>query len=141
MVMRAIGRVADSYKTGSKKQRGFRQHGAFPYDARVLSFQLEQQKICYKAALQGVVVQLVEWEQQEAYDRTGLESERADILAVPIRLVTLPLNPGKNITVISVVVAMSHLLRYSGIDSAASFNARLKDAMAPVREYLEEDYE
>jgi predicted transposase len=45
MVIRAIGRVADSYKAGSKKQRGFRQRGAFPYDARILSFQLEQQKV------------------------------------------------------------------------------------------------
>lgn len=88
-----------------------------------------------------VVVQLVKWEQQEAYDRTGLESEHTDILAVPIRRVTIPLNPGKNITVISEVVAMNHLLRYSGVDTPAAFNARLKDSMAPVGEYLEEDYE
>ncbi len=88
-----------------------------------------------------VVVQLVQWKQHEAYDRTGLETDHADILDVPIRRVTIPLNPGKNITVISEVVAMDHLLRYSGVDAAAAFNARLKDVMAPVREYLEEDYE
>ncbi len=88
-----------------------------------------------------VVVQLVQWRQHDAYDRTGLETDHADILAVPIRKVTIPLNPGKNITVISEVVAMDHLLRYSGVDTAAAFNARLKDVMAPVREYLEEDYE
>ena len=88
-----------------------------------------------------VVVQLVDWREQEMYDRTGLDAEHAEILGVPVRRVTVPLNPGKNITVISEVVAMNHLLRYSGIDSAAEFNQRLKDAMAPVREYLEEDYE
>jgi HPr kinase/phosphorylase len=88
-----------------------------------------------------VVVQLVDWEQPEAYDRTGLETDLADILAVPIRRVTVPLNPGKNITVVSEVVAMDHLLRYSGVDTAAAFDARLRDVMAPVREYLEEDYE
>lgn len=88
-----------------------------------------------------VVVQLVEWREQEAYDRTGLETDQADILDVPIRRVTIPLNPGKNITVISEVVAMDHLLRYSGLHAAAAFNDRLKDVMAPVREYLEEDYE
>ncbi len=88
-----------------------------------------------------VVVQLVEWQQQEAYDRTGLEDEHTVILDVPIRKVTIPLNPGKNITVIAEVVAMSHLLRYAGLNSAAEFDARLRDAMAPVREYLEEDYE
>jgi HPr kinase/phosphorylase len=51
------------------------------------------------------------------------------------------LNPGKNITVISKVVAMNHLLRYSGVDSAAAFDERLRQRMAPIREYLEEDYE
>ena len=55
--------------------------------------------------------------------------------------VTVPLNPGKNITVISEVVAMNHLLKYSGVDSAAEFNRRLEASMRPVREYLEEDYE
>jgi HPr kinase/phosphorylase len=88
-----------------------------------------------------VVVQLVDWREQEMYDRTGLDAEHTEILGVPVRRVTVPLNPGKNITVISEVVAMNHLLRYSGVDSAAKFNERLKDAMAPVREYLEEDYE
>ncbi len=88
-----------------------------------------------------VVVQLVDWREQEMYDRTGLDAEHTEILGVPVRRVTVPLNPGKNITVISEVVAMNHLLRYSGVDSAARFNQRLKDAMAPVREYLEEDYE
>jgi len=88
-----------------------------------------------------VVVQLVDWREQEMYDRTGLDAEHTEILGVPVRRVTVPLNPGKNITVISEVVAMNHLLRYSGVDSAAAFDRRLKDAMAPVREYLEEDYE
>jgi HPr kinase/phosphorylase len=55
--------------------------------------------------------------------------------------VTVPLNPGKNITVISEVVAMNHLLKYSGVDSAVEFHQRLEASMRPVREYLEEDYE
>ncbi len=88
-----------------------------------------------------VMVQLADWTRHEAYERTGLDAEYTEILGVRIRRVTVPLNPGKNITVISEVVAMNHLLRYTGVDSAAAFNERLKDAMAPVREYLEEDYE
>ena len=53
----------------------------------------------------------------------------------------IPLNPGKNITVISEVVAMDHLLRYAGIDSARMFEQNLRQLMRPVRDYLEEDYE
>ena len=88
-----------------------------------------------------VMVQLQQWRDRETYDRTGLSSDYVEILDVPIRRVTIPLNPGKNITVIAEVVAMNHLLRYSGVDSAAVFNASLKQAMAPIQEYLEEDYE
>ncbi|MGH7475020.1 MAG: HPr(Ser) kinase/phosphatase [Longimicrobiales bacterium] len=88
-----------------------------------------------------VVVQLEEWSDGAAYDRTGLDSQQVEYLGVHLPMVTVPLNPGKNITVISEVVAMNHLLKYSGIDTAALFNERLKEAMRPVREYLEQDYE
>ena len=63
------------------------------------------------------------------------------MLGIKVPRVTIPLNAGKNITVISEVVAMNHLLKYAGIDSADAFNQRLKDAMRPVREYFEQDYE
>ena len=66
------------------------------------------------------------------------------ILDVAVPRVVVPLNPGKNITVISEVVAMMHLLRYSGVDVAAAFNQRLIKRMKEqrgVREYLQEDYE
>jgi HPr kinase/phosphorylase len=88
-----------------------------------------------------VVVQLEEWDDAGEYDRTGLDRDEAEILGVRLPKVTIPLNPGKNITVISEVVAMNHLLRYSGIDSAVEFDRRLKGALLPVGEYLEEDYE
>jgi HPr kinase/phosphorylase len=88
-----------------------------------------------------VVVQLVDWSNQSNYDRTGLETEEVDILGVSVPRVSVPLNAGKNITVISEVVAMNHLLKYSGVHSARLFNARLQDSMRPVRAYLEEDYE
>lgn len=88
-----------------------------------------------------VVVQLEEWSEGATYDRTGLDTDSVDYLGVAVPKVRLPLNPGKNLTVICEVVAMNHLLKYSGIDSAQHFNERLKNAMQPVREYLEEDYE
>jgi HPr kinase/phosphorylase len=81
-----------------------------------------------------VVVHLELWDQDVEYSRTGLEKEYEEILGVRIPKVTVPLNPGKNITVIAEVVAMSHLLRYTGIESAEAFDRRL-------RQYLEQDYE
>lgn len=91
-----------------------------------------------------VVVQLEDWETAKDADRTGLAREETMILDVSVPRVVVPLNPGKNITVISEVVAMMHLLRYSGVDVAATFNARLIKRMKEqrgVREYLQEDYE
>jgi HPr kinase/phosphorylase len=81
-----------------------------------------------------VVVHLELWDQHRAYSRTGLEKDEIDILGVAIPKVTVPLNPGKNVTVIAEVVAMDTLLRYTGVESAEAFDRRL-------RQYLEQDYE
>jgi HPr kinase/phosphorylase len=81
-----------------------------------------------------VIVSLEIWDQDREYNRTGLDREHEDILGVRIPKVTVPLNAGKNITVISEVVAMSHLLRYTGEEPAEAFDRRL-------RQYLEQDYE
>jgi HPr kinase/phosphorylase len=91
-----------------------------------------------------VVVRLEDWETAKDAERTGLSQQETEILGVKIPLVVVPLNPGKNITVISEVVAMMLLLRYSGVDVAAAFNERLIRRMREkrgVRAYLQEDYE
>jgi HPr kinase/phosphorylase len=88
-----------------------------------------------------LIVQLEEWSEGAHYDRTGLETDTTEILEVEIPKVIVPLNPGKNITVIAEVVAMNHLLRYSGVHSARDFDRSLVERMQPIREYLEEDDE
>jgi HPr kinase/phosphorylase len=76
-----------------------------------------------------VVVHLEEWNQDALIDRTGLEGETQTILGVQLPKIRVPLNPGKNITVIAEVIAMNHLLRYSGHNPAEAFNRRLIDRM------------
>ncbi len=91
-----------------------------------------------------VVVQLEAWEKAKDADRTGLQTLETTILDVTLPRMIVPLNPGKNITVISEVVAMMHLLRFAGVDVAAAFNQRLIKKMREkqgLREYLQEDYE
>jgi HPr kinase/phosphorylase len=91
-----------------------------------------------------VVVQLEDWANNREYDRTGLDGQETDLLGISLPLVMVPLNPGKNLTVICEVVAMNHLLRYSGVDSAQTFNERLIRRMrekSELQAYLEEDYE
>jgi HPr kinase/phosphorylase len=88
-----------------------------------------------------VIVQLVDWDAEATYDRTGLDTQEVDILELKIPKVVVPLVAGKNITVMSEVVAMNHLLKYAGVHSARLFNEQLQAAMRPTRDYLEEDYE
>ena len=91
-----------------------------------------------------VIVQLMEWTEDAVVDRTGMEGEVTSILGVELPIITVYLNPGKNITVIAEVIAMNHLLRYAGINSAEVFNQRLMGHMqkaADVRRYLVEDDE
>ena len=92
-----------------------------------------------------VVVELVVWNNNLQVDRTGLDGELITILGVELPKITVPLNPGKNITVISEVIAMNHLLRYTGVDAAHAFNERLKSQMikrtADVGKYLLDDDE
>src|SRR5690242_416167 len=91
-----------------------------------------------------VVVALEEWNRAATVDRTGLDGATASILDIEIPKVTIPLNPGKNITVVAEVIAMNHLLRYTGENPAEAFNERLISRMraaAHVRQYLAEDDE
>lgn len=91
-----------------------------------------------------VVVELTDWESAKDIDRTGLDTRTRTILGIELPEVVVPLNPGKNITVVSEVVAMNHLLRYSGVDAAGELNERLVAKLAAqkeLREYLSEDYE
>ena len=91
-----------------------------------------------------VVVVLQEWKEGMSVERTGLETDTTSILGVEIPRITVPLNPGKNITVIAEVIAMNHLMRYSGQDPAQVFNDRLKGHLlekADVQRYLLDDDE
>jgi HPr kinase/phosphorylase len=91
-----------------------------------------------------VIVQLEAWDKAESLDRTGLDNTTTRILDVDIPTAVIPLNPGKNITVVAEVVAMTHLLRFSGVNTAEAFNERLIGRMrtaAHVRQYLAEDDE
>jgi HPr kinase/phosphorylase len=91
-----------------------------------------------------VVVELVDWDPDLVVDRTGLDRDGTAILDVTVPKIVVPLNPGKNITVIAEVIAMNHLLKYSGVDPAERFNERLMKTMrraSEVRRYLQEDYE
>jgi HPr kinase/phosphorylase len=91
-----------------------------------------------------VEVQLKRWTDTEEYERLGLEEQTTSILDVGIPAVTMPLVPGKNIAIISEVVAMNYLLKLAGYHPAQEFNQRLRQIMENQTQesrYHEEDLE
>ena len=55
-----------------------------------------------------IVVKLVSWDQNEKYDRLGLEDEYIEILGNKIVCKTIPLRPGRNVAVICESAAINH---------------------------------
>ena len=77
-----------------------------------------------------VVVELEVWGARDDYERTGLEKEECEILGVKLPRIRIPLNPGKNITVISEAIALNYQLKIQGYHTAREFNRRLIDKIS-----------
>jgi HPr kinase/phosphorylase len=72
-----------------------------------------------------VIVELQPWKQDATYDRTGLASTMENVMGQEIPRVLIPVSPGKNLTVISEVIAMNTLMKMNGVDTAREFNDSL----------------
>ena len=95
-----------------------------------------------------VVVELEEWDSTQEYTRTGLDHEYITMLGVDIPFIKLPILPGKNITVIAEVIALSQLLRSYDYDAAEVFNQKIQEAIRKRKKestganrYFERDFE
>ncbi len=73
-----------------------------------------------------VVVRLVEWDESAEYDRLGVEDQYHTILGTPIRELTVPVRPGRDMGSILEVAARNELLRRSGDHTARTFLGRLE---------------
>jgi HPr kinase/phosphorylase len=76
-----------------------------------------------------VEVQLHDWDAAKDWERVGLDGQTKKILDVELPLVNLPINPGKNMTVICETIAMNELMKLHGYHTAKDFNRRLKEFM------------
>ncbi|MDF1544380.1 MAG: HPr(Ser) kinase/phosphatase [bacterium] len=91
-----------------------------------------------------VEVGLAYWSEAEDYERLGLEERQTSLLGVGIPIIRVPISPGKNITVISEVIAMNHMLKVYGENSAVEFTKKLSQKLSRQRStdnYLESDFE
>ncbi len=76
-----------------------------------------------------LVLELVEWDTQQEYDRLGFEERKYAILGVELPMLRVPVSPARNLTTIIEVAARNHLLKVRGYDSALEFEKRLLRTM------------
>ncbi len=73
-----------------------------------------------------VVVRLVEWSDKEDYDRLGVDDAHHEILSTHLRLLTVPVRPGRDMGSILEMAARNELLRRSGRHPARRFIERIQ---------------
>ncbi len=73
----------------------------------------------------NLVVNIVPWNTQEAYDRLGLEDQYTEILGVKVPMNTIPLTPGRNLAVILEVAAMNNRQKKMGYNAAREFTEQI----------------
>ena len=73
----------------------------------------------------NLVVNIVKWNDQEVYDRLGLEDQYMEILGVKIPMNTIPITPGRNLAVILEVAAMNNRQRKMGYNAALEFTEQI----------------
>ena len=72
-----------------------------------------------------LVVNIVHWNTQEAYDRLGLEDQFTEILGVKVPMYTIPITPGRNLAVILEVAAMNNRQKKMGYNAAVEFTEQI----------------
>ena len=78
----------------------------------------------------SMVVHLEIWEKNKQYDRVGLDEEKMKIMDTDITKMTIPVRPGRNLSVIIEVAAMNYRLKRMGVNAAEQFSDRLNNAIA-----------
>ncbi len=72
-----------------------------------------------------LMIELLHWDPNQDYERFGLNEEFTTILGVDIPHIRLPINPGKNISVIVETIALTYLLKLYGEDPAKEMQEKL----------------
>ena len=76
-----------------------------------------------------LVVYLEKWDDQKVYDRLGLENNYMNILDVDVPKVTIPVSPGRNLSVIIEVAAMNNRQKKFGYNAARELVDRIDKHM------------
>jgi HPr kinase/phosphorylase len=77
----------------------------------------------------SIVVDLEVWDPDRTYDRLGLDEEKVKIIDTELTKMTVPVRPGRNLSVIIEVAAMDYRLKRLGVNSAEEFSKKLENVI------------
>jgi len=72
-----------------------------------------------------MMIELVDWDENQEYDRLGIDEQTTSILGIEIPHISIPVRPGRNLGSIIEVAARNYLLKGMGYHSARDFQERL----------------
>ena len=78
-----------------------------------------------------LIIELETWNAEKFYDRLGLDEEKMKIIDTEVTKLTIPVQPGRNVSVIIEVAAMNYRLKKMGVNAAEEFSRRLDDMLVP----------
>ncbi|CDZ81141.1 HPr kinase/phosphorylase [Candidatus Rubidus massiliensis] len=82
-----------------------------------------------------IVVKLETWDDNQFYDRVGLEEKFCDLLGVQLPYHILPIKPGRDVVLLLETIALNHRLKGMGYNSAQDFTKRLAQEISSKKKY------
>ncbi len=76
-----------------------------------------------------MIINLEAWDQNKTYDRLGIDTHYTSILDVPLPTLTIPVKPGRNLSIIIEVAAMNNRQKRMGYNAAEDLNNRMLELM------------
>ena len=77
-----------------------------------------------------IVIKLEVWDDQQFYDRVGLEENHCEILGIKLPFHILPVKPGRDVVLLLETLALNHRLKRMGYNSAKEFKSKLLEMIA-----------
>nr|WP_192598700.1 HPr(Ser) kinase/phosphatase [Sporosarcina limicola] len=88
-----------------------------------------------------IVIDLETWDSQKMYERLGLDDEKMKIMDSELTKLTVPVRPGRNLSVIIEVAAMDYRMKKLGVNTAEEFSKKLDSAIELKAKKIEGEVE
>ncbi|MGA3173838.1 MAG: HPr(Ser) kinase/phosphatase [Syntrophorhabdales bacterium] len=72
-----------------------------------------------------LVVELLDWDSSEDYERVGLKEDKYRLLGVDLPLMRVPISPGRNVSAIIELACRNYILKKEGIDTARDLEQKV----------------